>query len=123
MSSRRSASDGSLQRHDVQPVVEILAEQALLALRVEVAVRGRDHAHVDRDRLRRADRPHLAFLQHAQQLHLQRQRHVADLVEEQRAAVGRLEQSLVRLDRAGERAARMAEQLRFEQIARGSRRN
>jgi hypothetical protein len=60
-------------------------------------VRRRDHAHVDRDRLRRADGPHLALLQDAQQLDLQRHRHVADLVEQQRAAVGRLEQALVRL--------------------------
>ena len=123
MSSRRSASGGQLQRHDVEPVVEVLAELARRLLRVEVAMRRRDHAHVDRNRLRRAHRPHLAFLQHAQQLHLQRQRHVADLVEEQRAAVGRLEQALVRLHGAGERAARVAEQLGLEQLARESRRS
>ena len=35
-------------------------------------MRGRDDAHVDRDRLRCAHRPHFAFLQHAQQLDLQR---------------------------------------------------
>ncbi len=70
-----------------------------------------------------ADRPHLALLQHAQQLHLQRQRHVADLVEEQRAAVGRLEEALVRLHGAGERAARVAEELGLEQVSRESRRS
>ena len=76
-----------LQRDDVQAVIEILAELARRLLRFEVAVRRRDDAHVDRKRLRRADRPHLALLEHAQQLHLQRQRHVADLVQEERAAV------------------------------------
>ena len=89
-----------MQRDDVEPVIEILAKLAARLLRVEIAMRGGDHPHVDRNRLRRADRPHFALLQHAQQLDLQRQRHVADLVEEQRAAVGRLEQALVRLDRA-----------------------
>ena len=38
----------------------------------------------------------LAGLQHAQQLHLALERQVADLVEEQRAAVGRLERALAR---------------------------
>ena len=53
---------------------------------------GRRHqAHVDRDRLLAADAHDLALLQRAQQLDLQRGVHVADLVEEQRAAVGQLE--------------------------------
>jgi hypothetical protein len=65
--------------------------------------------------LRRANGPHFALLQHAQQLDLQRERHVADLVQEDRPAVGRLEQPLVRLHGARERAARVAEELGFEQ--------
>ena len=43
------------------------------------------------DRSAAADRRELAVLQHAQQPGLGVQRHVADLVEEQRAAVGLLE--------------------------------
>ncbi len=78
-------------------------------------MRRRDHAHVDGNRLRRAHRPDLGLLKHAQELHLQRHRHVADLVEEDRPAVRGLEQSLVRLHRARERAARMAEELGLEQ--------
>ena len=39
------------------------------------------------------DAAHLAFLQHPQQFHLHGRRYIADLVEEQRAAVGRLEQT------------------------------
>ncbi len=41
--------------------------------------------------LRRAHPLQLAGLEHAQQLGLLRERHVADLVEEERAAVGQLE--------------------------------
>jgi hypothetical protein len=70
---------------------------------------------VDLDRLARAERPHGALLQHAQQLHLQRGRHVPDLVEQQRAAVGLLEQALVVGVRVGEGAFHVAEQLGFEQ--------
>ena len=48
-----------------------------------------------------ADRADVVLLQHAQQLHLQAHRHVADLVEQQRAAVGGLEQAA--RDRASRR--------------------
>ena len=94
MSSRRSAS-GEGERDDVEAVVQVLAELPGRLLRVEVAMRRRDDANVHGDGLGRADGPHLLLLQHAQQLHLQRQRHVADFVEEHRPAVGRLEQPLV----------------------------
>ena len=63
-----------------------------------------------------ADRAHLALLQHAQQLHLERRRQLADLVEEQRAAVGRPEEAgLALVVGAGEGALLVAEQLALEQ--------
>ena len=58
---------------------------------------------------------HLALLQHAQQPHLGRGRHVADLVEEDGAAVRRLEQALLVAGGAGEAALHVAEQLALEQ--------
>ena len=58
-----------------------------------------------------ADAVELAVGQHAQQARLQVERHVADLVEEQRAAVGLLEAAAPRRLRAGEGAALVAEQL------------
>jgi hypothetical protein len=56
----------------------------------------REDAHVDLDRAPRADRRDLAVLQHAEDLALQLERHVADLVEEDRPAVRRLELALAR---------------------------
>ena len=79
-------------------------------------MRRGDHAHVDADQLAPADAEELALGQHAQQARLQRQRHVADLVEEQRAAVGLFETADVALLRAGERAGFVAEQFAFEQF-------
>ena len=81
----------------------------------EVAVGRGDHAHVHLDRVRIADALELALLQHAQQLHLQRRAHRPDFVEEERALVRLLEPSLAVADRAGERAAHVAEELGFEQ--------
>ena len=74
-----------------------------------------DDADVDLDRVRVADALELALLQHAQQLRLQRGAHRPDFVEEQRALVRLLEPALPGRDRAGERAAHVAEQLRLEQ--------
>ena len=79
-------------------------------------MRRRNDAHIDFLRTGAADRPHLVFLQHAQQLDLQAHRHVADLVQHQRAAVGFLEQALVTARCAGERAFLVTEQFRLEQV-------
>src|SRR5205807_1472378 len=54
-------------------------------------------------------------LQHAKQLRLGAERHLADLVQEDRALVGRLELADLLLGRPGEGAALVAEQLAFEQ--------
>ena len=76
------------------PVIQVLAELAGLDHRGGVLVGGADDAHVDRDAVASADALDDAVLQEAQQLRLQGQRHVADLVEEDRAAVGLLELAL-----------------------------
>ena len=57
----------------------------------------------------------LRSLEDAEQLRLQRDRHVADLVEEHGSAVGSLEHAATAVLGVGECAALMAEQLRFEQ--------
>ena len=57
------------------------------------------------------------LLQDAQQLHLQVQRQVADLVEEERAACRDLEAARALADRAGEGPAHVAEQLALQQLA------
>ena len=72
-------------------------------------------AHVHASRRGRADPHDVAVHQHPQQLGLERRRHLAHLVEEQRAAVGRLEQPLAGAVGAGEGAALVAEELAFEQ--------
>ena len=59
-------------------------------------------------------RRHLAELEHAQQLRLRRRRQAANLVEEQRAAVGELEQAGLAVAGAEEAAADVAEQLALE---------
>ena len=79
------------QAHDVEAMQQVLAEQPLPHALLEVLVRRRDDAHVRLQRRVAADAVVLAVGEHAQQAHLQVGRHVADLVQEQRAALGLLE--------------------------------
>ena len=109
------AERGQTKSHALQPVEEVLPKLALGDHLLEVLVGRGDDAHVDADRLDAADPLDLALLERAQDLHLHAERHVADLVEEERAFLGELETSGTRPDGAGEGAALVAEQLGFEQ--------
>src|SRR5690606_20805372 len=80
-----------LQRDDVQAVVQVLAEVPALDLLLEIAVRRRDQPDVYLERLDATDPLELALLDRAQELDLHLDRDLADLVEEQRAAVRELE--------------------------------
>ena len=109
------------QRRDVhgehvEPVVEVLAEGAVLHHLLERAIGGGDHAHVHLDVHRPADSPKGAGLQHPQQLHLQLRREFRDLVQEDGAPVGDLEQPVLEADRAGVGALLVPEQLALEQV-------
>ena len=99
------------QRQAVQAVIEVFAELLLLDHFAQVAVGGNDQRDVDRDSPLAVERRDAALLQHLQQPGLQRQRHVADFVEEQRAAVGLHDAALRALAaRAGEGAVFAAEE-------------
>ena len=103
-------------REHVEAVVEVLAELAVLDQLDHVAVGGGDQAEVDLHRPLGADGIDLALLQRAQQLDLRVERQLADLVEEQRAAVGLLELADAPVDGAGERALLVAEQDALDQV-------
>src|SRR6266699_2008503 len=105
-------------RDDVQAVVEVLAEAPRLHLGLEVLVGGGEDADVDLERAVAAHPLELALLEHAQDLRLRLERHVADLVEEERAAVSDLELPLARRDRPREGALLVAEELALDQLAR-----
>src|SRR5262249_10234438 len=62
-----------------------------------------------------ADAPHLAVLNHAKELRLHRKRHLRDLIQEQRSAVGRFEETHTWPVRSRKRAAHVAEKRALEQ--------
>ena len=110
-------------RVDRQAVVEVLAEAPGLHLGQQVAVGGGDQAHVGVARAPLAHPLVGPLLQHAQQLALQLQRQLAHLVEEQRAAAGRLEAPDAVAHRAREGAAHVSEQLALATARAGWRRS
>ena len=82
---------------------------------LQVLVGGGDQTDVHPDGLVAADPLELPGLEHAQELGLRGRAELADLVEEQGAAVGLLELALAPGLRAGERPALVAEQLGLDQ--------
>src|SRR5262245_17381743 len=102
-------------RHDVEPLVQIVAEGAARDGLPEVRVGRGDEPDVDLDRARAADALDLALLEHPQELHLEVGPQGADLVEEQGAPLCQLELSELPLVGSGERAPLVAEQLGLDE--------
>ena len=100
---------------------QVFAEQPLAHALLEILMRRGDDAYVRFQRRVAADAVILAVGQHPQQANLQVRRHVADLVQKQRAALGLLESPATRVLRAGERTALVPEQFGFEQVLGDSR--
>ena len=106
------------QPDHIEAMKEVFAEQSLADPILEILMGGGDDPDIGAHRLMTAHPVVLAIGEHPQQAGLQVLRHVADLVQEQRAALGLFETAAPQLLGTGERAALMAEQLRLEQIAR-----
>ena len=87
-------------------------------LLLEVAVGRGDHPDIDADVGGAAHALEALLLEEAQQLGLQRRRHLADFVEEDRPAVGGFEQAPLLHPRVGEGPALVAEELALEQLLR-----
>jgi hypothetical protein len=103
-------------RKHAQAAVQIRSETPMGDQLLEVDGAGGDQPQVDLDEAVRSQRLDLLVLQHAQQLRLQRQRQIADFVQEQRPAVGQFELAVACVSiGAGERAGRDPEKLGLEQ--------
>ncbi len=110
------AERGQRQLDDVEAEQQVLAELPGGDGGVEVAVRRRDQADVGRAGPRLADPLVAALLEESEQLGLERERQVADLVEEQGPPFRRGDLALGIGDRTGERAPSVAEQVALEQF-------
>ena len=108
------------QRNNGEAKVQVLAKLAGRHRGRQVAIGRGQHAHVHLEGRLAAHARQLARLQHAQDLGLRRQAHVADLVEEDGSAVGQFEKTLLARGRARERPALVTEQLGLDELGRNS---
>jgi hypothetical protein len=103
------------QLDHAQPEQQVLAEGTGGDRRREVAMGGRQHPHVDRHGAAPTERLDHPLLQHPQQLGLRGGRHVADLVQEEGAAIGLPQLAGAVAVGAGEGATQVAEELALDQ--------
>src|SRR4029079_6538126 len=99
----------------VQPVVQVRTEFALRDHPFEITVGGGDQPKVDTDRARTSQSLDFALLKRTQQLRLQLERHIVDLVEEQRARIRQLETADLLRQFSGECSTLVAEPLALEE--------
>ncbi|OQA34179.1 MAG: hypothetical protein BWY57_00641 [Betaproteobacteria bacterium ADurb.Bin341] len=111
------------QRQNVQPIIQIGPETPPLHQRLKVNARRRNHPNVHPLNPVGTQGLDFALLEDAQQLRLQRQRHVADFIEKKGPAVGEFELSLAAIFiGAGIGARSGPEKFGFEQVFRNGRR-
>ena len=108
---RPLAERGKRDREDAESIVQVLAERLLADGFEQVAVGGGDDPDIDLPRGRPANSVELVFLQDAEQLRLRLERELADLVEEDRPPIGKLEPADSPGDGAGEGPLLVTEQL------------
>jgi hypothetical protein len=114
MSSRRSQR-GQDDRHDAQAVEGVFSEPSVSDQRRQILVGRGDDPDIHLDADRPSDAPHLALLEHAQELRLHAGSDLADLVEKARAAARRLQEPLFVGQGPRERALDVAEELALEE--------
>ena len=101
---------------DVQAVVKILAEPALLDQLLEIHVGGRNDPDIDLDGVDTAQSHELSFLDDPQELRLRFQSYRSDLIEENRALVRDFEEAFLCCDSACERPADVSKQRALQKI-------
>ena len=102
----------------VYPVIEILPERCAFELPLDILVRRRYYPYVNRVLPVLSDSPDRALLEDTQQLHLLERCELADLIEEERAAVRLLEDALAIGHGAGEASLSVAEKLALKEMIR-----
>src|SRR5215213_8924036 len=113
--STACAKLGHVQRKHSQPVVKIRTETSFSYRLREIAISGRDDAHVDRDIGAGSNTANSAFLQNAKYLGLGRKVQRIDFIEKQRAAGRFFKQAAAVLMRTGEGAALVTEEFSLNQ--------
>src|SRR3954468_9624324 len=98
----------------VQPAQKVGPEAPRVHLSLQLRIRRREHSYIHLLRTRRTYPLKLTALQYAQQFRLLLHRNICDLVEEQRASIGKLPSANAVRASVGERALHVAEDFALE---------
>ena len=109
------AQGRQVQRYGVQAVKQVLTEGSRLNAGFQIGVRGRHNPHINLVCLGGTHSGHLALFNHRKQLLLHQGRQVANLVQEQGAAIGLFHTPLLCGGGAGEGSLFMTEEFALEQ--------
>src|SRR5262245_58018696 len=96
------AQGRQLDARDREPMKQVVAKSAGGYLAIEVAPRRGQDADVEANSLRSAHAPDFVAIDRSEELRLERHVEVADLVDQERAAVGLLEHAGARRNGSGE---------------------
>ncbi|MFO0590326.1 MAG: hypothetical protein U0441_22480 [Polyangiaceae bacterium] len=113
-----------LRKHEgeaVDPVIEVLPKQALVASIEEIAVRGGDQTEAGWALGSATERLDRAILKDRQELRLNREGQLADLIQEQSSLIRLREDAFPRPVRPGEHATLVPEQDAFRELGRDRR--
>ena len=112
------AEGWEIDGNNIEPIVEVFPESAVLDSFFERFVARRDNADVYVNRDVVAHAADFAFLENAQESALQHRGHGPDFIQKNRAAIGLLKKAFLIIDGPGEGSFAMAEQLGFQKILR-----
>lgn len=112
-----AAERRQIQGQDVEAIVEVGPKLAFVAQGFEIAVGRGDDAHIDLEDFVAADALDFALLQDAEQLGLHGGGHIADFIEEERAATRALKFAAALFGGARERAGFVAEHFALDELA------
>src|SRR6266446_3269705 len=103
-----------MQLDSVQPKEQILAKTTFFDSRMEVGIGSGQDTDIDDPGFGRADAFKLASFENAQQFRLQVERHIADFVQQESAAVGQFKTAHTICFSIGKCALYMSEKLALE---------
>src|SRR5690554_1933233 len=109
--ARARAEGRKIDAHDIKSIIKIFPKGLCLHRLFEIAVCRCDNADIDGERLVAADTFKGPLLKEAKELHLRRERDLADLVEKERAPIGLFEAALAPNLRTCEGTALMPKEL------------
>ena len=113
------AQRGQIDLHGTDPIEQIRAELFLFDHGPDIGIRCSDNLHIHIDHPRASQTHQLLLLHHAEELCLEIQRHLPDLVQEDRSSGSQLKLSDIPVfARSGKCSAVISEQLTLNQVFR-----